>query len=116
MLVVLRKRALIIACALFVLIPPAVAYAESFNYVDTAFFGAYQYEQTSGTAARQYNKVWRPVGNTFRLYYQSSGVFDWYNTWSNPFTVDSSINDAYAGCQNYQVGGTSSVTCQTTRP
>jgi hypothetical protein len=111
-----RKRMLYAVCAFLIVIPPSIAFAESFNYVDSAIFGSYQTGETSGSTARQFNTVWRPVGNTFRLYYSSSGVFDWYNTWSNPFTVNTSINDAYAGCQNYQLGTTQPVTCQTTRP
>lgn len=112
----IRRRLVPVICLLLVVVPPSVAYAESFNYVDSAFWGAYDYGETSGTNPRQYNKVWRPAGVMFRLWYSSSGYFDWYNEWSNPFTVNVSINDAWAGCQNYTVGTVSPVTCQTTRP
>lgn len=114
-----RMRAVWLACALLVLVPPGVAYAESFNYVDGAFFGAYGYGETSGTASRQYNKVWRPVGTQFTLYFYTSSTYtSWSNTWSNPYTTPdgSGGSAAYAGCQNDTPSSVSPVTCQTTRP
>jgi hypothetical protein len=110
-------RAWLIACVLFVLIPPAVAYAESFNYCTNAVLGAYATRSTSGHTTRQFNEVWRPIGNLFRLDYSAlPGYFDWYDTWSNPFLVNVGIGDAYAECGNEEIYTVYSVTCHTTRP
>jgi hypothetical protein len=116
----LSRRTTALACALFIVIPPAVAYATTdFNYVDNQLFSAYQSGWTSGLNPRVYNKVWRSVGNQFAMTYELSDTetTTWFNTWSNPYTTPSSGGlSVYAGCQNYTPNVVTPVTCRTTRP
>jgi len=115
-----RGRPTALACLLFIVIPPTVAYATTdFNYVDNQLFSAYQAGWTSGLNPRAYNKVWRPVGNQFAMSYELSDTetTTWFNTWSNPYTTPGSAGlDVYAGCENYTPSVVSPVTCRTTRP
>jgi len=116
---ILRGRLPFLACLLLIVIPPVAAYAGSFNYVTNAAFSAYQAGWTSGTNPRQFNKVWRPVGNQFAMSYEIPGgnITTWFNTWSNPYTTPSSAGlYVYAGCQNYTPNFVTPVTCQTTQP
>jgi hypothetical protein len=115
------QRLLLSACALLILIPPAVAYAWSAtNYADGAYFNALDYAVTCCYKVRQYNKVWRPVGNQFSLYeYDSNSVTirSGTNTWLNPYQIgDSNGNEAKAECDNDEFRSVSPVTCQTTFP
>ncbi len=115
------RRIVLIACALLVLIPPTVAYAWSAtNYADGAYFNSLDYAVTCCYKIRQYNKVWRPVGNQFSLYeYDSSSVTirSGTNTWLNPYQIgDSNGYEAKAECDNDEFHSVSPVTCQTTFP
>jgi hypothetical protein len=114
-----RKRLVLLTCAISLVAVPALANAESFNYADEPFFTAWQDERTDGVAQRQFNKVWRPIGTQFKLYYTDGEfTFEQYNTYSNPF-VDPTGGIGccfYAGCANWYGGVVGPVTCQTTRP
>ena len=108
-----RKRVaiLIAISALFI---ASSALAESFNY-HNAPLGAFGQAETTGSAVRQYNKVWRPAGNLFYLGYYDHAVWD--NTWTNPFESPSSDGiSTIAYCANGTGSYVSPVTCQTTRP
>jgi hypothetical protein len=76
---------------------------------------------TSYSHVRDYNKVWRPIGNKFGLGYlwvtSTSAAATWtYNSGSNPFVVSGTSKSAYADCHNVSGHYVSPVTCQTTHP
>jgi hypothetical protein len=102
-----------------VLLPPAAAYAwTATNYADGVYFGALDYAMTCCYKIRQYNKVWRPIGNQFTLYeYDANGLFERSGTNAslNPFSIgDSNGYNAKAECDNDTLGVVGPVTCQTT--
>jgi hypothetical protein len=113
------KRAwLIVVCSLMVTVPPALAYAGAFDYFGPGgSMTASQSASTPGYAPRNYNLVYRPLGNQYGLYYyhwSSNSYIEWFNSTSNPFMVGPD-SYALAGCQNVEFHAVSPVTCTTTR-
>lgn len=93
----------------------AAAYAVSFNYFGPGTLSPSNYASTSGTASRQYNEVWRPVGITFCLIYPNTTNCV-YDTWSNPFLDTRSAFNDFAWCWNVGSQISNPTTCQTTHP
>ena len=100
------------ACALLVLIPPSVGLATVVTYFSAGLCPPLSGGDTSGSAVRDYNRVYRPVGNLFKLYYGTGA--SWQDAWSNPFVSPNSPTSTTAGCRNQEISSVTSVTCQTT--
>lgn len=100
--------------AVLALAIPSVALAGIVTYYSAAFCGAFSGGDTSGLAVRDWNRVYRPVGNLFKLYYGTGSTY--YDTWSNPFVSPNSPSSTSAGCRNQTINTVTSVTCQTTTP
>lgn len=109
---IVRRRTLLVTCFLLIAIPPSVALATVVTYYSAAFCANNTGGDTAGSAQRDYNRVYRPVGNTFKLYY-AAGQF-YFDTWSNPFVTPASVGPDSAGCRNNSGGTVANVTCQTT--
>jgi hypothetical protein len=103
---------LVLACFLLVATPPSAALAIVVTYYSAAFCANNSGGDTAGLAVRDYNRVYRPAGNTFKLYY--AGGQTYYDTWSNPFVTPASVGVDSAGCRNNSGGTVANVTCQTT--
>jgi hypothetical protein len=73
------------------------------------------------TASRDWNRVYRPIGNTFDLaYLNGDGSFQTAahsNAGSNPFVDPTGTAFlARAWCRNSSGGTVNTITCQTTKP
>jgi hypothetical protein len=104
-------------------VPAAVSWAStvvSYSAVGQTMVNG-QVASNATSASRDWNRVFRPVGNTFDLAYLNSGgslqTAMHSNAASNPF-VDSTGAAflARAWCRNSSGGTVNSVTCQTTKP
>jgi hypothetical protein len=93
----------------------AVASAwDAVKYASDEAVGGYGTRQTCCVAYREFNRVWRPLGNTFCLFYNgTSGLL--CNKTENPYT-DIRNMTAQAVCANGNYWGTPHVTCLTTKP
>src|SRR5215204_4248788 len=65
---------------------------------------------TAGYAPRAYNKVWRPIGELFRLSYGGTALS---NATANPFVDTRDARYAKAFCSNLESHVVDPVTCQT---
>jgi hypothetical protein len=117
------RRALLVSkivAGLLVTLPPAAAYAwGAVNYLNNADLPSGFSAIRNTCAARQYNKVWRPIGYTFKLQYSyaicgGNGSATWMNANSNPFVVNTGANRSQAVCGNISGYDVYPVTCQTT--
>lgn len=107
-----RERLLALACLLLIVLPPSVAMATVVTYYSAGLCPAYGGGDTTGFAIRDYNRVYRPIGNLFKLYY-GTGAY-WQDAYSNPFVSPNSPSSTSAGCRNQEPHSVTSVTCQTT--
>jgi hypothetical protein len=105
------------------LVPAAISWASTVvSYTAVGQTMANGQQASNATAAsRDWNRVYRPVGNTFDLaYLNSDGSLQTTvhsNSATNPF-VDSSGSAflARAWCRNSAGASVDNVTCQTTKP
>lgn len=116
-------RPVVLACAIALVLPVAVAYASSVNYLSSGsmIYGSQASTGMAGLAPapRGWNKVYRNVngcnpGVDFSLFYTDmGGVHNWC---SNPFLDSrSDSNNVAAFCHDW-AGPSSPVTCVTTKP
>ena len=112
------RRMAVVACALFVLIPPLVAYAGTwFNYAQgtNGVGGTFA---TTGFAPRDDNRVWHQAGSSWWIWYLHTD--DTLNCIrfndSNPTECYHSDSYAKSKCSNGDDNSGVTWTCQTTKP
>src|SRR5437870_3414364 len=113
---VARPRVVLwLACLILLTGPPTLAYATyQITYVDNRAMIYGEVGSTSGAAARDWNRVYRPIGYSFQLWYANlPALRDGAN---NPFTDWRTASYARAYCQNVSGVTVSPVTCITTHP
>lgn len=87
---------------------------DAVKYASDEAVGGYDTRSTCCVAYREFNRVWRPLGNTFGLFYNGVSSAVWNKT-ENPFTDVRSMR-GQAVCANGNYWGTPHVTCLTTKP
>ena len=110
------SKLLFLACALLILMPPALAYASTqLNYA-SGMNGVHGRYSTPGFSSRDYNRVWHQPGYGWIVWYQEpNGTIDGYVTnTSNPTSWPHPIGYAKAFCFNDTDDSGVTWTCQTT--
>jgi hypothetical protein len=105
------------------LVPAAISWAStvvSYTAVGQTMANG-QTASTATSASRDWNRVYRPIGNLFDLaYLNGDGSFQSVlhaNSASNPFVDPTGAAFlARSWCKNSAGAGVSNVTCQTTKP
>lgn len=93
--------------------------SENVNYLTEEVLWQEQFERTNYRRARTFNRVWRPAGNRFEVFYTNSPFYEDLHAFesgtSNPLVM---VRDSwgYAGCHNISGQDVFPVTCQTDHP
>jgi hypothetical protein len=116
-----RRSLLPFVCALFVLIPPAVAYAADvqINYAQGVNGVGGAYHTSNPTYARRaYNQVWHQSGRTWTVWYQdtSGNPYCVVQNTSNPTKCSSLSDNKMSAAQNINDNSGVTWTAQTTIP
>ena len=106
-------------CLMLALIPPIAAYAMTYHwvyYVDGgAVPGGIPYH-TNGYSPRQENRVWRPIGYLFAVWYIETPHGQIFDSGNNPIIDPRNSSYGMAFCENYSGVVVEPTTCRTTTP
>lgn len=111
------RRLIAVACAILIVLPPAVAVAGTqFNYAQGRN-GVGGIFPTGGYGPRDYNQVWHQAGKFWEVFYvqPSRYVYGWKRNSNNPTVQPASNSYAEADCENDDDNSNVLWTCQTTQ-
>jgi hypothetical protein len=86
------------------------------KYVDAVFVPASSTRSTSGTASREWNRIWRPTPIIFCSHMPPNVLSYVCSYWDNPILDERNAFNSYGHCLNNDGVGSYPTTCQTTRP